>query len=79
MPFFMSRLIFILLFCLTVVFAQGQTYDFKTKYEAVNVTMNHAITNADKFIQAAVHSEVFKKHFQFNSYQSRLRNDTSFH
>lgn len=79
MPFFMSRLICILLVCLKVVVAQGQNYDFKTKFEAVKVTMNHAITNADKLIKAAVQSEVFKKHFQFNSYQSRLSNDTSFH
>ncbi|MDQ3682377.1 MAG: hypothetical protein M3352_04795, partial [Bacteroidota bacterium] len=41
--------------------------------------MNRAIINADKLIQTAIPIDVFKKHFQFNSYQSRLRNDTSFH
>jgi hypothetical protein len=74
----MSRFIFILLFCLTVVVAHGQTYDFRTKYKTVNITMNQAINNADKFIQTAIKNDIFKKHFQFNSYQSRLQNDTSF-
>jgi hypothetical protein len=75
---FMGRFIFMLLYSLTLAVAHGQTYDFRTKYEAVNVTMNHAITNAGVFIQTAIPSDIFKKHFQFNSYQSRLRNDTSF-
>jgi hypothetical protein len=75
----MSRLIFILLLSLTYSFAYGQTYSFKTKYEAVNETMNRAINNANKLIESAIPTEVFKKHFQFNSYQSRLSNDTSFH
>ncbi len=41
--------------------------------------MKRAVTNADSFIQSAIASAVFKKHFHFNSYQSRLSNDTSFH
>jgi hypothetical protein len=75
----MSRLIFILVFSLTVTVAYGQTYKFKTKYKEVAATMNQAINNADKFIQSAIASDIFEKHFQFNSYQSRLRNDTLFH
>jgi|GEM_PF-6928283 len=75
----MGRFISILLFNLTLAVAYGQTYDFRTKYKDVNVTMNQAITNADKFIQTAIPDDIFKKHFQFNSYQSRLENDTSFH
>ena len=75
----MGRFIFILLISLTLTVAHGQTYDFRTKYEVVKATMNRAIINANNFIQKAIPSDIFKKHFQFNSYQSRLRNDTSFH
>lgn len=76
---FMGHLIFILFCSLTLTAAHGQTYNFRTKYEVVKETMNRAVNNADHFIQTAIASDIFKKHFQFNSYQSRLSNDTSFH
>jgi hypothetical protein len=75
----MGRFIFILFFSLTLTGTHGQTHNFRTKDEVVKVTMNRAIINADKFIQTAIPIDVFRNHFQFNSYQSRLRNDTSLH
>ncbi len=75
----MGRFIFILLFSVTFAFAHGQTYNFRTKHSAVNGTMNKAVQNAQKFILKAIPIDIFKRHFLFNSYQSRLDNDTSFH
>ena len=75
----MDRFIFTLVFSLTQTAALGQTYSFRTQNEAVRVTIELAVENADKFIQAAISSDIFKRYFQLNTYQSRLSNDTSFH